>query len=144
MKTSETSLLAEKLRTGGFTLTAEGSRLRVAPADLLSDELREEIRQHRAALLSLVANEAPESAPAVRSTTDLTPPPSVRPEQDMATQRASCGQCLHFLPDTINPAQGVGTCKATTTGLPPPGNGYRAAFPRAPRTCPSYQPLEES
>ncbi len=65
MKTSNPSLLVEKLKAGGFTLTAEGGRLRVAPAGRLTDELREAIRQRRAALLSLVANEAPEAARAL-------------------------------------------------------------------------------
>lgn len=63
------SLLAE-LRAEGFTLTAEGSRLRVAHADMLTDELRQRIREHRAGLMSILAAE---SAPAVRSATDATP-----------------------------------------------------------------------
>ena len=77
MKNFEPSLLVEKLMAAGFTLTAEGSRLRVAPADLLTDELRAGIREHKAGLISILAAE---SAPAVHGTTDTTPAPSVQPE----------------------------------------------------------------
>ena len=125
------SLLAE-LRAAGFTLAADGSRLRVAPADSLTDELRAGIREHRAGIVALLAAEA---APAVRSTTDLTQTPSVRPGQDMA----HCGACSRFLPDTINPAQGVGRCGITGTGPPSGGSGYEACYPLAPRQCPSYE-----
>ncbi|MHB8210870.1 MAG: TubC N-terminal docking domain-related protein [Acidithiobacillus sp.] len=65
------SLLAE-LRAEGFTLTAEGSRLRVAPADSLTDELRQRIKEHRAEIVALLAAE---STPAVRSATDMPPQP---------------------------------------------------------------------
>lgn len=70
MKTSDPSILVEKLKAAGFTLTAEGSRLRVAPADMLTDELRQRIREHRAGLISILAAG---SAPAVRSTTGCHP-----------------------------------------------------------------------
>ena len=130
------SLLAE-LRAASFTLTAESSRLRVMPADSLTDELRQSIREHRAGIVALLAAE---SAPAIESTTDATPALSVHPEQDMAPSRASCGTCLHFLPDTINLAQGVGRCGVTGAGPPSVASGdYAACYPRAPRTCPSYE-----
>lgn len=77
MKNSDPSLLVEKLMAAGFTLTADGSRLRVAPADLLTDELRAGIREHKAALISILAAEA---APAVQSTTDTTPTTTMQPE----------------------------------------------------------------
>ncbi|MHB1322330.1 MAG: TubC N-terminal docking domain-related protein [Acidithiobacillus ferrivorans] len=137
MKTSNpspmaaSSILAE-LKAAGFALTAEGSRLRVAPADMLTDELRQRIREHRTALMSILAAE---SAPAVRSATDATPAACVRPEQDMA----HCGACSHFLPDAINPAQGVGRCGVTGAGPPSGGDGYKACYPMAPRQCPSYE-----
>lgn len=57
----------------------------------------------------------------------------------MKTQRVTCGECSRFLPDTINPAQGVGRCGVTGAGPPSGGYGYRACFPLAPRTCPSYE-----
>ena len=139
MKTSDSSLLAE-LKAAGFALTAEASRLRVAPADRLTDELRAGIREHRAELIALLAAE---SAPAVRSGTDTTPAASVRPERDMAPSRVSCGTCLHFLPDTINQSEGLGRCGMTGTGPPAGGSGYGACFPLAPRQCPSYQPRNE-
>ena len=74
MKNFEPSLLVEKLMAAGFALTAEGSRLRVSPADLLTDELRESIRENKAALLALLA------APAVQGTTDTTPAATMQPE----------------------------------------------------------------
>ena len=75
MKTSNpspmaaSSLLAE-LKAAGFTLSAEGSRLRVAPADMLTDELRQRIREHRAGIMSILAAESP---PAVESCPSTTP-----------------------------------------------------------------------
>jgi hypothetical protein len=75
MKTSDTSILAAssllaELKAAGFALTVEGSRLRVSPADMLTDELRQRIREHRDALTSILAAE---SAPDGRSATDATP-----------------------------------------------------------------------
>ncbi|MHB8225079.1 TubC N-terminal docking domain-related protein [Acidithiobacillus sp.] len=64
MKTSNPSLLVEKLKAAGFTLSAEGSRLRVMPADSLTDELRQSIREHRAGLVRILAAE---TAPAAES-----------------------------------------------------------------------------
>jgi len=58
MNTSD-SLLAE-LKAAGFTLTVEGERLRVRPADFLTDALRSAIREHRDALHALVASESSE------------------------------------------------------------------------------------
>ena len=136
MRTSDSSLLVEKLRAAGFTLTAEGSRLRVAPADKLTDELRAHIREHRAGLIALLAAE---SAPAVESYPSPTPAQKVAPRANMV----SCGTCLHFLPDYINPPQGLGRCGVTGTGPPAGGNGYGACFPMAPRRCPAYQPRNE-
>jgi len=136
MRSSDSSLLAEKLRAAGFSLTAEGSRLRVAPADRLTDELRAGIREHRAELIALLAAE---SAPAVRSGTDTTPAEKIAPRANMV----ACGTCLHFLPDTINQIEGLGRCGVTGTGPPAGGSGYRACFPLAPRQCPSYQPRNE-
>ncbi|OFA16436.1 hypothetical protein A4U49_07365 [Acidithiobacillus ferrivorans] len=70
MKTSDPSLLVEELTAAGFALTAEGSRLRVSPADMLTDELRQRIREHRTGLMSILAAE---SAPNDRSATDAAP-----------------------------------------------------------------------
>ena len=134
MKNSEPSLLVEKLMAAGFTLTADGSRLRVAPADLLTDELRAGIRENKAALLALLA------VPTVRSTTDTTPAATMQHRADMAPSRLSCGTCLHFVPDTINPAQGVGTCKITGAGPPSAEHGdYRACYPLAKRYCDTHE-----
>ncbi|UEP59780.1 hypothetical protein [Acidithiobacillus ferriphilus] len=137
MKTSNPSLLVEKLRSAGFTLTAEGSRLRVAPADLLTDELRRSIKEHRAGLISILAAE---SAPAVECTTDATSAEKMQHRPDMAPSRVSCGTCLHFLPGHPMPGQSLGTCSLTGAGPPSVASGdYAACFPMAPRKCPSYE-----
>lgn len=73
---------------------------------------------------------------------DTTPATTMQPEPRKQPQRVSCGTCLRFLPDTINPAQGVGTCSLTGAGPPSGGSGYRACFPLAPRKCPSYEGIE--
>lgn len=77
--------------------------------------------------------------PAIESYQSTTPAACVQHRADMPPSRASCGACLHFLPDSINPAQGVGRCEVTGAGPPSGGSGYRACFPMAPRTCPSYE-----
>jgi len=81
----------------------------------------------------------PQSPTPAQSTTAATPALSVQPEPDMTPSRVSCGTCLHFLPDTIHPAQGVGRCGVTGAGPPSGGSGYKACYPMAPRTCPSYE-----
>lgn len=140
MKSSNPSLLVEELKAAGFTLSAEGSRLRVMPADSLTDELRQSIREHRAGIVALLAAE---SAPDVRSTTDITPAEKMQHGPDMTPSRVSCGTCLHFVPDTINPAQGIGTCSLTGAGPPSVASGdYAACYPMAPRKCPSYEGIE--
>lgn len=137
MKTSNPSLLVEELKAAGFTLSAEGSRLRVMPADSLTDELRRSIKEHRAGIVALLAAE---SAPAGRSATDATPAEKMQHRPDMAPSRVSCGTCLHFVPDSINPAQGVGRCGVTGAGPPSVASGdYAACYPLAPRTCLSYE-----
>jgi len=138
MKTSD-PFLAE-LRRRGLTLTAEGSRLRVAPAGLLTNDLREHIREHRAGLIALLAAE---SAPAVESyPSSSTPAEKIAPGANLGPLRVSCVACSHFLPDTINPSEGLGRCGVTGTGPPAGGNGY-ACFPMAPRQCPAYQPRNQ-
>ena len=137
MKSSNPSLLVEELRAAGFTLSANGGSLRVAPADSLTDELRRSIKEHRAGIVRILAAEA---APAIESTTDATPAASVQHRARKGPSRTSCGTCLHFLPDTIHPAQGVGRCSLTGAGPPSVASGdYAACYPLAPRTCPSYE-----
>ena len=133
---SAAALLAEIEQTGG-TVWTEGDRLkfRDVPARLVPA-----IRDHKAALLALL-KDAPQSSPPAQTDQRSTPPASVAPEPDMAPQSApatvSCGQCVRFQPGTTK--MGIGTCAATTNGLPPKEQrGYRAAFPMAPRRCPEY------
>ena len=126
------TLLAVMREVGLHVRLDDGGQLRVGPPSMLWPYDVEYIKELKPALVSLLAAEA---APAVRSTTDLTQTPSVRPGQDMA----HCGACSRFLPDTINPAQGVGRCGITGTGPPSGGSGYEACYPLAPRQCPSYE-----
>jgi hypothetical protein len=87
-------------------------------------------------LAKIRPTETPETVESYPSTTQ---PPSVRPERDMGPSRVSCGTCLHFLPDYVNPSEGMGRCTVTPTGLPPRGgNGHGAPYPNAPRRCPEY------
>ena len=132
MKSSNPSLLVAELRAAGLTLSAHGGKLKAGPADLLTDEVRQSIKDRRTEILSILAAE---STPAV-NTIPATP---MQHSAAMAPSRVSCGTCLHFLPDTINPAQGVGHCGVTGAGPPSGGSGYKACYPMAPRTCPSYE-----
>ena len=141
MRTSNPSLLVEKLRLAGLTLTAEGGRLRVAPADSLTDELRAAIREHRAGLVRILAAE---TAPAADSYPSPTQAEKVPPRANMAPSRVSCGACSHFLPGQPLPGESLGGCPLTGTGLPPAGgSGHGAPYPMAPRTCPSYEQRSE-
>ena len=127
------TLLAVMREVGLHVRLDDGGQLRVGPPSMLWPYDVEYIKELKPALVSLLAAEA---APAVRSTADLTQPPSVRPERDMA----HCGACSHFLPDSINPAQGVGRCGVTGAGPPSVASGDDAAcYPMAPRQCPSYE-----
>lgn len=133
------SLLVEKLRGAGFTLSAEGSRLRVAPADLLTDELRQSIKEHRSGIIALLAAESPQTVESHPSTSHTE---KIQRTAYMAPLRAHCGVCLHFLPDTINPVQGIGRCEVTGAGPPSSGSGYKACYPLAPRKCSNYEGIE--
>lgn len=133
MKTSNSSPLAAASLL--VELKAAGSRLRVAPADSLTDELRQAIREHRTGIVRILAAEA---APDVESYLCTTQPLSVRHSADMAPQSApatvTCGSCVRFQPGTTK--MGIGVCSATSNGLPPKEQrGYLAAYPMAPRLC---------
>ncbi len=56
-----TSLLSQ-LRADGYVLERVGERLRVTPGDKLTNALSESIRQHKAALLGLLTDAAPQTA----------------------------------------------------------------------------------
>lgn len=125
------SLMSEIEQAAG-EIWMEGERLkfRAVPARLIPL-----IRENKAALLALLA--VPHG---VRSTTDTTPAATMQHRADMAPSRLSCGTCLHFVPDTINPAQGVGTCKITGAGPPSAEHGdYRACYPLAKRYCDTHE-----
>jgi len=147
MKTSDPSLLAAELKAAGFTLTAEGGRLRVAPAGLLTDELREAIRQHRDDLFSLVQNQAPQTAPADGIGIGSTPPEKIEKKavSALAMGTVTCEACSKFQPNAENPARGLGRCSVTPSGLPPSGGtGYRAPYPFSRRTCSHFVAREET
>jgi hypothetical protein len=63
--------LLDELRTKGVHLTVEGERVAVdAPRGALTDDLRQAIRQHKAALLALLVQPAPATdAPATAPST---------------------------------------------------------------------------
>ncbi|MBE7562320.1 hypothetical protein H7F10_04995 [Acidithiobacillus sp. HP-6] len=132
MKLSNPSLLVEKLRTAGLTLSTIGGNLKVGPAVLLTDELRQAIREHRDEMIRILAA-TPENYPS------NTPAASVRPEPRKQPQRVTCGECLRFLPGQPLPGQSLGTCSLTRSGPPSGGSGYKACYPMAPRQCPSYE-----
>jgi hypothetical protein len=52
--------LIKEIRALGCTLQVEGESLRVRPASLLTDSLREAIREHKTAILSLICRECGE------------------------------------------------------------------------------------
>lgn len=129
---AEAVTLLAVMRKVGLHVRLDGGQLRVGPQTMLAPYDVAYIKELKPALIALLAAE---SAPAVRSSTNATTAACVHPEQDMA----HCGACSHFLPDTINPAQAVGRCGVTGAGPPSGGSGYKACYPMAPRTCPSYE-----
>lgn len=132
----EAVTLLAVMRKVGLNVRLDGGQLRVGPQAMLASYDVAYIKEHRAELITILAAE---SAPAGRSTTDATPAEKMQHGADMAHSRVSCGTCLHFVPDAINPAQGVGRCGVTGAGPPSGGSGYKACYPMAPRTCPSYE-----
>ena len=127
-----------EIEQAGGKIWIEGDRLkfRDTPA-----RLAPLIREHKAALLALLKNE---------TGVDATIAPTMQPEPSMAPQSAPatvfCGQCSRFLPDTINPGQGIGICSVTSNGMPPKEQrGYLAAYPMAPRLWRDFdfQPTQE-
>lgn len=126
-----------ELRSQGLTLTAEGGKLQVGPTERLTDELRQVIREHRAALLALVASESENTAKWYNHTTQA---PKVSQNANMAQQKAlvRCCDCSRFVPmdGTVGDSVwGIGSCTTTDSGLSPDG---KACWPRAPRTCSNF------
>lgn len=76
--------LLQHLRGAGFTVTpADGDGIRIAPAGALTDDHRQAIRNHRAALLALLARTTPPTtcaSPAPESLA-LLPAPAVDPDR---------------------------------------------------------------
>jgi len=85
------------------------------------------------------AQNAPKAAGIGNPTTQA---PKVAQNANMGPLRARCGDCQHYQPDSVNPPQGIGRCALTLTGLPPV-RGY-PCYPFTPRTCTSFQPLEDN
>jgi hypothetical protein len=83
------TILLDELRTKGVQLTVEGAHLAVdAPKGVLTDDVRQAIRQHKAALLALLAqpipaHDAPATAPSTPETcphqAHVPPPPPPYP-----------------------------------------------------------------
>ncbi len=47
-----------------------------------------------------------------------------------------CGNCRHFIPDSINPPAGIGDCEA---GAWQPRQNMPLQYPMAPRRCETYE-----
>ena len=137
MRTSD-SLLAE-LKAGGYTLRAEGERLRVTPAHLLTDALRAAIRKHRDELYALVTSEDTE----VQVPSNVAPVASVQaPKPQQQALRVCCENCRHFTPDPVG-FRGIGTCTVTGTGLAAERPTFEPpCYPKAPRRCSSFIAME--
>ena len=133
---AEAGILLAVMRKVGLNVRLDGGQLQVGPQMMLASYDVAYIKELKPALIALLAAE---SAPDVRSTTDITPAEKMQHRPDMTPSRVSCGTCLHFLPDTIKPAQGVGRCGVTGAGPPSGGDGYRACFPLAPRRCSTHE-----
>ena len=132
MKRSD-SLLA-KLRSLGLALTVKGDRLMVRPSGLLTDELRQAIRENRSALLSLVASERLEQS---ENRTAAIHAGNGKQQSAMTQKLESlrCCSCGNFWPmsqDIGDSVFGLGRCALTRSGLPPNGS---ACWPRAIRKC---------
>ena len=124
------TLLAVMRKIGLHVRLDDGGQLRVGPQAMLWPYDVEYIKEMKPALVSLLAAEQSGMG------TNTTPAEKIAQNANMAR----CGTCLHFLPDTVNPAQGVGTCSVTSNGMPPiASRGYGCCYPMAPRTCPSYE-----
>jgi hypothetical protein len=137
MRTSD-SLLAE-LKAAGFTLTVEGERLRVRPADLLTDALRSAIREHRDALHALVASENTEVRDRAKGVLTARVPSVSKPKLH---ERVCCGECQRFTPDPVG-FGGIGTCDRTGTGLAAERPTFEPpCYPMTPRRCSSFLALE--
>ena len=141
MKSSD-SLLVE-LGSRGLTLTAKGGRLIVRPAGLLTDELRQAIRENRVGLLTLVASERSDLADTCQHAIH-----AEKSEQRVATARAlesvRCCSCRNFLPmpqDIGDSEFGLGRCGLTHGGLTPESS---ACWPKAIRKCFHFNPAKEN
>lgn len=132
------TLLAVMRKIGLHVRLDDGGQLRVGPQAMLWPCDVEYIKEMKPALVSLLAAEQSGMG------TDTTPATTMQHRPNITPSRVCCGACSHFLPDTINPAQGVGRCGVTGTGPPPGGSGYSACYPLAPRQCPSYELRNET
>ena len=127
------SLLAE-LRSRDLVLTVKVGRLMVGPAGLLTDQLRQAIREHRSALLSLAASERAEQSEnrmgAIHAENG-----KQRSAMSRELESSRCCSCGNFRPmsrDIGDSAFGLGRCALTRSGLSPDGS---ACWPRAMRKC---------
>lgn len=65
-------------------------------------------------------------------------PAAKRAPGESVLQLVRCGDCQHFRPDRINPAQGLGACKIGADGKPPGTPGKRLPWPNLLRHCSSF------
>lgn len=112
------------IRSAGLHIYLEAGELRVGPASKLWDYDLPLIRDHKEALLALLAEEAP---------TRLSGP----------VLSVACKDCGHFTSGPIR--HGVGIC-ASTGGerVPRGGEGYAHAYETSPRSCRKFSAKEDT
>ena len=98
--------LIDSLKRRGFTLAASGGRIQIeGPPGTVTPALLSQLAESKASILAVL---------------DPPPPPPV----------VVCEDCRHFKPDSINPADGIGSCAAGQDGL---------HYPRMRRECYGFQ-----
>lgn len=88
--TSEMAAL-DYLRGAGLAVELEGERLRVTPASLVTDAVRQFVRDHRAELLAelIAANDAQTAPEPLQATKAPPPQPTPAPAAQSASEAAS-------------------------------------------------------
>ncbi len=55
----------------------------------------------------------------------------------MSMQIVTCGECINFIRDSVNPKQGLGDCKIKAKSDSPYGK-RKPEYPMAPRYCKKF------
>lgn len=89
---AEAVTLLAVMRKVGLHVRLEAGQLRVGPQTMLASYDVAYIKELKPALITILAAEA---APAVESTTEATPAPTMQHRADMAPSCTPCGESLH-------------------------------------------------